>query len=318
MSAPRLLTRPVAALALFAALAALPPVALALGDPFLVVVGGRMLVFAIAALSLDLILGYGAMVSFGHAAWLGLGAYAVGVLMRWGIDDLALQVLAALAVALPVAALTGAISLRTRGIYFIMITLAFGQMAYFFFVSLSALGGDDGMALTHRSTLAGLRLMETDEGLYYVTLAALALAFAGLWALVRSRFGRVLVGTRENALRMQAVGFRPFPFQLTAYLISAGICAVAGVFLANQALYVSPAYMSWQRSGELIVMVILGGIGNLTGAVAGAVVTIALEEGLARWSDHWRLGFGLLLVLVVLYSPGGLTGLARRLTGGRE
>ncbi|MEI4487633.1 branched-chain amino acid ABC transporter permease [Frigidibacter sp. MR17.14] len=304
-----------AAFALFALMALLPPVVVSLGDPFLIVVGTRMLVFAIAALSLDLILGYGALVSFGHAAYLGLGAYAVGVMMRWGIDDLILQILAALAVALPFAAVTGAISLRTRGIYFIMITLAFGQMAYFFFVSLSSLGGDDGMALDHRSTLLGAPVMASDAGLYYTTLVVLILTFVGLWTVTRSRFGRVLVGTRESALRMQAIGFRPLPYQLAAYLISAGTCAVAGVFLANQALYVSPAYMSWQRSGELIVMVILGGIGNLAGAIAGALVTIGLEEGLARFSDHWRLGFGLILVLVVLYSPGGVTGLIRRLTG---
>lgn len=300
-------------------MALVPPLAHLAGEPFLIVVASRMLVFAIAALSLDLILGYGAMVSFGHAAYLGLGAYAVAILSRAGITDLGLQIIAAMAASAVFALVTGAISLRTRGVYFIMITLAFGQMAFFFFVSLSALGGDDGMALPARSTLLGQPWLASEQGLYYVTLGLLALIFAGLYRLTLSRFGRVLTGTRESALRMQAVGFRPFPYQLTAYVIAACLCSVAGVMLANQAAYVSPAYMSWQRSGELIVMLVLGGIGSLTGAMTGALVTIALEEGLARYSEHWRLGFGLILVLVALFSPGGISGLLRRLGlgGGR-
>ena len=300
-------------------MALVPPLAHLAGEPFLIVVASRMRVFAIAALSLDLILGYGAMVSFGHAAYLGLGAYAVAILSRAGITDLGLQIIAAMAASAVFALVTGAISLRTRGVYFIMITLAFGQMAFFFFVSLSALGGDDGMALPARSTLLGQPWLASEQGLYYVTLGLLALIFAGLYRLTLSRFGRVLTGTRESALRMQAVGFRPFPYQLTAYVIAACLCSVAGVMLANQAAYVSPAYMSWQRSGELIVMLVLGGSGSLTGAMTGALVTIALEEGLARYSEHWRLGFGLILVLVALFSPGGISGLLRRLGlgGGR-
>ncbi|MFC3167732.1 branched-chain amino acid ABC transporter permease [Paracoccus fontiphilus] len=301
------------ALCLFAVLAVVPPLAHAAGEPFLIVVATRMMVFAIAALSLDLILGYGAMVSFGHAAYLGLGAYAVAILSRAGIDDLVLQLLAAMAASALFAAVTGAISLRTRGVYFIMITLAFGQMAFFFFVSFSTLGGDDGVALPARSTVLGLPLLEGAQGMFYATLALLVAVFAGLYRLTLSRFGRVLTGTRESALRMQAIGFRPFPYQLTAYVIAGCLCSVAGVLLANQAIYVSPAYMSWHRSGEMIVMLVLGGVGSLTGAMAGALVTIALEEGLARFSDHWRLGFGLVLVAVALFSPGGLSGLLRRL-----
>ncbi|MBR9763411.1 MAG: branched-chain amino acid ABC transporter permease [Rhodobacteraceae bacterium] len=301
-----------AALALFVLMALVPPLVTALGDPFLTVVANRMLVFAIAALSLDLILGYGAMVSFGHAAYLGFGAYAVALGARWGVSDLLAQILLGMAMSAGFALVTGAISLRTKGVYFIMITLAFAQMAYFFFVAQSSLGGDDGVALQARSSLLGVSL-EGDLALYYVTLGALVAIYAGLYRLTGSRFGRVLKGTRENALRMQAMGYRPFPYQLIAYVIAACLCSVAGVLLANLTEYVSPAYMGWHRSGELIVMLVFGGIGTLTGAVAGALVAVGLEEVLAIFSDHWRLGFGLVLVLVVLFSPDGLTGLAKRL-----
>ncbi|PJE33024.1 leucine/isoleucine/valine transporter permease subunit [Pseudooceanicola marinus] len=301
-----------AALAIFVVMAAVPPLALALDDPFLMVIASRMLVFAIAALSLDLILGYGAMVSFGHAAYLGIGAYAVALGARWGVTDLLAQILLGMGMSAAFATVTGAISLRTRGVYFIMITLAFAQMAYFFFVAQSSLGGDDGVALQARSTLLGLPL-EGDQTLYYTILGALVAIYAGLYRLTLSRFGRVLKGTRENALRMQAIGYRPFRYQLVAYVIAACLCSVAGVLLANLTEYVSPAYMSWHRSGELIVMLVFGGIGTLTGAVAGALVAVGLEELLAVFSEHWRLGFGLILVLVVLFSPDGLTGLMRRL-----
>lgn len=301
------------ALAIFALLAATPPLAMAMGQPFLIVIATRMMVFAIAALSLDLILGYGAMVSFGHAAYLGFGAYAVAILSRAGVTDLLVQIAAAMTVSALFALVTGAISLRTRGVYFIMITLAFGQMAYFFFLSFSALGGDDGVALGARSTVMGMALLDGPRGLFYVTLALLIGVFALLYGITLSRFGRVLTGTRESALRMQAIGFRPFPYQLTAYVISASLCAIAGVMLANQAAYVSPAYMGWHRSGELIVMLVLGGVGSLTGAMTGALLTVGLEEGIAKLTEHWRLFFGLFLVGVALASPGGLTGLARRL-----
>lgn len=301
------------ALCIFAVMAVVPPLAHALGEPFVIVIATRMMVFAIAALSLDLILGYGALVSFGHAAYLGFGAYAVAILSRAGIDDLVLQLLAGIVASALFAIITGAISLRTRGVYFIMITLAFGQMAFFAFVSFSALGGDDGMALPARSTLLGSPVLQDAQGMFYTVLLLLVLIFFGLYRLTMSRFGRVLTGTRDNSLRMQAIGFRPFPYQLTAYVIAGCLCSVAGVLLANQAIYVSPAYMSWHRSGELIVMLVLGGVGSLTGALVGALVTIALEEGLARFSEHWRLGFGLILVAVALFSPGGLSGLLRRL-----
>jgi branched-chain amino acid transport system permease protein len=317
---PRLAARGtlLAALVLFALLAILPPVAIAAGDPFWVVTATRIVVFAIAALSLDLVLGYGAMISFGHAAFLGFGAYSVAILARHGTSDLLLQTVVAVTVSALFALVTGAISLRTRGIYFIMITLAFGQMAYFFMVSLSAYGGDDGMTLFNRSTLFGTDVLENDVILYYVALGVLVAAFFGLRMIVASRFGRVLRGTRDNATRMQAIGFAAFPYQLTAYVIAGALAGVAGVLLANQTEFVSPAYMSWQRSGELIVMVVLGGMGTLVGAIAGAIGYLVLEDFLSGVTEHWHIPFGILIVLLVLYTRGGMVGLVSRLFGRRR
>ena len=305
-------TRAWAATLLFAAFAALPLIAAALDDAYLVVIATRILAYAIAALALDLILGYGGMVSFGHAAYLGIGAYSVAILSRAGITDLSLHILGAIAGAAIFALITGAISLRTKGIYFIMITLAFAQMAYFFFVSLSAYGGDDGVTLSTRSTLFGQPVLEDDTALYYTAFAILLGLYLTAVAVTRSRFGRVLTGARENPVRMQAIGFSPFRYQLTAFVISGCMTAIAGVMLANQASFVSPAYMDWHRSGELVVMVVFGGIGNLLGAVAGATIALLLEEWLAVLTEHWPLLFGLILVLVVLYSRDGLTGFFRR------
>ncbi len=313
---PRVALRTWVAIALFAGFALVPVLAGLIDDPFLLVTATRIVVFAIAAMALDLILGYGAMVSFGHAAYLGIGAYAVAILSAYGITDLGLHLLAAVMVSAVFAAITGGISLRTRGVYFIMITLAFGQMAYFFFVSLSAFGGDDGMTLGRRSTVFGQPLLEDNLVLFYVALGFLVALYAFSAALVRSRFGRVLTGTRENRIRMQAIGFAPFPYQLTAFVISGCMTSVAGVLLANQSEFVSPAFMNWHRSGELIVMVVLGGIGNLTGAIGGAMIALLLEDWLSLLTRHWRLFFGLFLVLVVLYAPGGVTGLIRRIRGG--
>ncbi|WP_265500424.1 branched-chain amino acid ABC transporter permease [Paracoccus beibuensis] len=303
--------RRVAATLLFLAFALLPIIAAAAGDPYLVIVATRILAFAIAALALDLILGYGGMVSFGHAAYLGIGAYSVAILSGAGVTDLGAHLAAAVVAGALFALLTGAISLRTRGIYFIMITLAFAQMAYFFFVSLSAYGGDDGVTLAARSTVLGRDWLRDDRVLYYTALALLVGLYLLCVAITGSRFGRVLTGTRENPVRMEAVGFTPFRYQLTAFVISGAMTAVAGVMLANQASYVSPAFMNWHRSGELVVMVVLGGIGNLLGAIAGATLALLLEEWLAVLTDHWPLIFGTLLILVVMFSRDGLTGLFR-------
>ena len=319
-SAPRraaLTGRLKAALVLFVAFALVPPLVIALDDPFLILIATRILAYAIAAMALDLILGYGAMVSFGHAAYLGFGTYAVAILSSYGVDDIVLQTLAAILVSAVFALVTGAISLRTRGVYFIMITLAFGQMAFFFFISLSAYGGDDGYGLAARSTLFGTRILDDNVTLYYVTLAVLVAIFALCHRIVGSRFGRVLTGIRENPVRMEAIGFSPFRYQLTAFVISGCLTSIAGVLLANQAQFVSPAFMSWHRSGELIVMVVLGGTGTLSGAIAGAVATLLLEEVIGLFTEHWRLWFGLFLVLMVLFSPRGITGLFEQLAARR-
>lgn len=304
-----------AALVFFAVLALVPVFAALTGDAFVLVIATRIMIFALAALSLDLILGYGALVSFGHAAFIGIGAYAVAILNAYGISDLGIQSAVAVVAAGLFALVTGAISLRTRGVYFIMITLAFGQMLYFLMVSLSAFGGDDGYTLRGRSTLFGQPLLADNLALFYLVLGVLGASFLLARTLVASRFGRVLRGTRDNAVRMQAIGFAPFPYQLTAYVAAGCLASLAGVLLANQVEFVSPAYMSWQRSGELIVMVVLGGMGTLAGPIVGAAVFILLEEWLSAFSQHWKLGLGIILLLIVLASRDGVGGLAKRVFG---
>ena len=288
---------------------ALLPLAIELGvDPFYLVIATRIMIFGIAALSLDFILGYGAMVSFGHAAFIGIGAYAAGIAATHGVTDLLVQISLAMFAAAAYGLVTGVISLRTKGVYFIMITLAFGQMAYFLMVSLSAYGGDDGLTLQTRSTLAGQPWLENDVFFYYLVLAILLICFLFAKAAIGSRFGRVLRGARDNALRMQAIGFSPLPYQLTAYVIAAVLAALAGVLLANQAEFVSPAYMTWQRSGELIMMVVVGGMGTLSGGIIGAAVFLLLEEFLSSFTHHWKLGLGIILILLILFRRHSASG----------
>ena len=305
-------------LALLAVLLLVPLLARLGGESHILGAATRVVVFAIAALSLDLILGFGAMVSFGHAAFLGIGAYAVGILSAHGIEDLLIQTAAALLAAAVFAAVTGAISLRTSGVYFIMITLAFAQMLYFFAISLAAYGGDDGIGLASRSTIAGFQAVKSPLALYALSVATLVGCVWFCHRLIGSWFGRVLVGTRENAERMRAIGFEPYRYQLAAYVLSGMICALAGVLLANQTEFVSPAYMAWHRSGELLVMVILGGAGTLYGAVIGAAAFLMLEDVLSGWTEHWKMIFGPLLILVVLFGRGGISGVIGRLGGTRS
>jgi branched-chain amino acid transport system permease protein len=272
----------------------------------------RVMIFGLAAMSLDLILGYGAMVSFGHAAFFGIGAYGVGILASHGIEDMTVQLPVVLVASAAFALVTGAISLRTKGVYFIMITLAFGQMLYFLATSLANYGGDDGMTLYNRSTLLGAPVLESDLGLYYGTLICLGGCYLLYRSVVASRFGRVLRGSRDNAIRMEAIGYHPFRFQLVAYVISGMTAGVAGFLLANQAEFISPAVMTWQRSGELIFMVILGGLASLHGAIVGAAAFLLLEEYLAGITEHWKMIFGPILILVVLFARGGMMGILRR------
>jgi branched-chain amino acid transport system permease protein len=293
------------------------PVAAKLGaEGYLLSLATRVVIVAIAALSLDLILGFGALVSFGHAAFLGIGAYAVGILSSHGVDDLFIQTVVALVAAAMFAAATGAISLRTSGVYYIMISLAFGQMLFFLAVSLSAYGGDDGLTLGQRSTLMGTNVLKNSATFYYLALATLGGVYLLARSIVGSRFGRVLIGSAENPSRMRAIGFEPYRYQLVAYVISGMMCAMAGVLLANQSEFVSPAYMTWQRSGELLIMVILGGVGTLYGAIIGAGAYLLLEDGLSGFTEHWKMIFGPMLVLVVLFGRGGIAGMIARVRGG--
>jgi branched-chain amino acid transport system permease protein len=295
---------------LFVALALLPIAAKLGAEGYILNLVTRALIFAIAAISLDLILGHGALVSFGHAAFLGIGSYAVGILASHGIEEILLQIPVAIGVGALFALATGAVSLRTTGVYYIMSTLAFGQMLYFFAVSLSAYGGDDGLTLPGRSTVLGAPLLKSDITFYYVVLALLAATYGLMLRITRSRFGRVLNGIRENPARMKAIGFEPFRYQLAACIIAGATCALAGVLLANQTGFVSPAYMTWQRSGELLVMVILGGIGSLWGAIIGALAFLLLEEVLSLITEQWKLILGPFLVLIALGGYGGIAGLA--------
>jgi branched-chain amino acid transport system permease protein len=302
---------------IFAMLAALPLLGFFIRDGFILSLVSRVMIFAIAAMALDLILGYGALVSFGHAAFIGIGAYAVGIASSHGQTDFVAGLLYALAASALFALVTGAISLRTKGVYFIMITLAFGQMAFYTAASLRAYGGDDGLTLASRSLVFGINLLKSDRVYYYTVFGLMAGVYLLCRALVASRFGRVLQGAKQNPQRMQAIGFNPYPYQLAAYVIAGMIGGLAGFLLANLTEFVSPAFMSWQRSGELIVMVVLGGLGSLHGAVIGAAAFLLMEEWLSGWTEHWKVIFGPMLVLVVLFMKGGILGAFERFTGGR-
>ncbi|HEY9359864.1 MAG TPA: branched-chain amino acid ABC transporter permease [Xanthobacteraceae bacterium] len=298
---------------IFLVLALLPIVALFTGGSYLVSLGSRVMIFAIAAVALDLLVGYGALISFGHAAFVGLGAYAVGILSAYGITDALVSLPVALAVSAAYAFLTGVVCLRTKGVYFIMITLAFGQMAFFTASSLAPFGGDDGLTIAARNTVAGFALLRNERAFYYVVLFCLLGTYLFCRALVASRFGRVVRGAKENPVRVATIGFDVYHFQLATYVIAGGLAGLAGFLLANATEFVSPAYMSWQRSGELIVMVLLGGLGSLDGAIIGAAAYLLTEEWLSGVTEHWKVIFGPVLVLIVLFARGGLLGLASAL-----
>jgi branched-chain amino acid transport system permease protein len=303
---------------LFVLLAAIPLAGLFIRDGYLLSLFTRVMILSIAAISLDLILGFGALVSFGHAAFIGIGAYAMGILASHGQEGLLAGLVMALAASALFALITGAISLRTRGVYFIMITLAFGQMAFYTAASLRAYGGDDGLTVARRSLVFGSRLLENDRVFYYAVLASLVGVYLLCRMIIGSRFGRVLQGAKQNPQRMQAIGYNPYPYQLAAYVIAGMIAGFSGFLLANQTEFVSPAYMSWQRSGELIVMVIMGGIGSLHGAVIGAAAFLLLEEWLSGFTEHWKVIFGPMLVLIVLFMRGGILGFLARISGARH
>jgi branched-chain amino acid transport system permease protein len=299
------------ALLLLLALGAAPFVGF--GEGYMLTLLARAMILAMAAVSLSLLVGGAGLVSFGHAAMLGFGAYAVVILDDARIVDAAIVLPVAILAAAAFALVTGAIAIRTSGVHFIMITLAFAQMAYFTASSLAGYGGDDGYTLYARTEVAGMRLLENRLTFHFACLGALA----GSWLLCRlllaSRFGRVLRAAKGNAMRVRALGYDPYPYRLVAYVIAGGIGGAAGFLFANATEFVAPAYISWQRSGELLFMVILGGVAGLHGALLGALGFVLLEEWLSHFWEHWRILFGVLLILAVLFLPNGLSGLPAQL-----
>ncbi len=277
------------------------------GEPFALTFVSRVLVFALAAVSLNLVLGYGGMVSFGHALFMGLGAYAVGILAQHEVSSGWVQLGVTVLACAAVGAVTGLISLRTTGIAFIMITLAFAQMFYYLFVSLKQYGGDDGLSIVVRSDF-GFFSLGSPVTLYYVALALVLAALFGMQRLVGARFGMVLRGCRINERRMKAMGFMTLRYKLTAYVLASILSGLAGLLYANLTGFASPAYMAWTVSGELIVMVVLGGMGTVFGPLLGALVLLFSEEVLKALTDHWQMILGPLIVLVVLTARRGVYG----------
>ena len=306
-------------------LALVPPVTNALQEPFYLGLFLRLMILAIAATSLNLILGFGNMVSFGHAVYVGIGAYVVGIgtfhAIEDGIDWLAsgfLHVPVAIVASSLAALIIGAISIRTRGVYFIMITLAFGQMLYFVGVGLEVYGADDGLSLYQRSEFGGVIDIDDNTQFYYLVLVVLLATLYGVKRLVASRFGMVIRGTRSNERRLAAIGFPVYRYKLAAFVIAGAICGLAGVLLANRTDFVNPDMMHWTRSGDLIIMVVLGGMGSLFGPLYGAAAFVLLEEFLSDITEHWQIIFGPMLILVVIYARGGIAGAVRALERFRD
>ena len=303
---------------------AFPWVMQALDQHFYTSFATRILIYAMAAASLNLVLGYGGMVSFGHAAFFGAGAYAVGILATEGLTSLWIAWPAAIAVAALAALVIGAISLRTRGVYFIMITLAFAQMAFYLVNSMKAYGGDEGLTLPRRAQLGfGLDLGNVVV-FYYVVLVILLAALYGLHRMMGSRFGRVVVAIRENEARVGALGLPVYRYQLVCFIIAGAAGGLAGALLASHGKYVNPNVLHWVQSGTLMIMVILGGVGHLWGGVIGAAVLLGLEHLIAdhpigwlrelapNYQQHANLGVGIVLLVIVLFAPQGIAGLLSR------
>ncbi len=304
-------------------LLALPMLFQAIGEPYYLRVATRILIFAIAASSLNVVLGYGGMISLGHAAFIGTGSYVVAILAWHVSDDVPLALgplsingtlnafvtwpLAILASAL-CAFVIGLISLRTSGLSFIMITLAFAQMIYYYSISLQQYGGDDGLRMRSQSIFPGVDLSNR-TAYYYFCLASFLACLLLIYLLVRSRFGAVIQGVRQNETRMRAIGIEPFGYQLTCFVISGAMAGFAGVLLVNLDSFVSPADLSLARSSELVAMILVGGVGSLWGPLLGAAAYILLQFVLGTLTTHWALYFGPALILIVLFARRGLVGL---------
>ena len=313
---PTLNLRTVVGLLLLLALVLLPLYVELTGSRFLLTLFTRIVILALAAVSLNLILGYGGMMSFGHAAYLGIGGYAVGILAFEGITSGFVQWPVALLVSAFFAFVIGALSLRTRGIYFIMITLAFAQMAYYIVAGLARYGGDDGLTIQKRSQFIAPINLSNKVQFYYICLLLLCAAIFLVWRIVNSRFGMAIQGARSNDMRMRAIGFPTYRYKLTCFVIAGTLCGLAGALLANHTDFVSPAMMYWTRSGDLIIMVVLGGMGSTFGPLFGAVALLVLEEVLSGITEYWQIILGPLLLLVVLFARGGIDGLLGKVRHG--
>lgn len=294
---------------IFGLLLALPTLLPLLGEGYLVGLIIKAMLLAIAAISLDLLIGHGGLVSLGHAAFVGVGAYAAAIGLENGVENILVLLLITLAVTGIVALATGILALRTSGVYFLMITLAFGQMIYFTLTSLAAYGGDDGLTLWSLATLFGSDIVQGGSGLYYIVLGTLFATWWGVYRISRARFGRVLRAARDNPERAEVMGYSVACYRLVAYLIAAMIAGVSGLLLVQHAEFVSPALATWQRSGDLIVVVVLGGLGSRNGAILGAFFIVIVEEVLGSFIHEWRLIYGPLLVLMVLFAKGGISDL---------
>jgi branched-chain amino acid transport system permease protein len=317
---------------LIMALLLVPLYAILVKNNFVLGLFTRIVILAIAATSLNLIMGYGGMVSFGHAAYLGIGGYVVGILAFEGVTSGFIQWPLAVLVSGAFAFVIGLLSLRTRGVYFIMITLAFAQMIYYVAVSLNRYGGDDGLTIDRRSQFGTFLNLSNKTMFYYLCLVVLFASIYLVFRLVNSRFGMVIQGSRSNDRRMRAIGFPTFRYRLACFVIAGMMCGLAGVLLANHTDFISPAMMHWTRSGDLIVMVVLGGMGSLFGPIIGAVALLVLEEALpqiisvvghvitgrdvATAKEYWQLILGPMLLLVVLFARGGIDGLLVRMRRG--
>ncbi|HSL79264.1 MAG TPA: branched-chain amino acid ABC transporter permease [Pseudolabrys sp.] len=301
--------RTLTVIVLLAALVLLPVYVEFTGNRFVLTLFTRIIILALAAVSLNLILGFGGMMSFGHAVYLGIGGYAVGMLAHEGIYSGFVQWPVALAASALFALVIGALSLRTRGVYFIMITLAFAQMAYYVVAGLARYGGDDGLTIYKRSQFFEPINLSNKTQFYYICLGLLYASIYLVWRIVNSRFGMVIQGSRSNDTRMRAIGFPTFRYKLTCFVIAGTLCGLSGALLANHTDFVSPAMMYWTRSGDLIIMVVLGGMGSVVGPVFGAIMLLVLEETLSGITEYWQIILGPLLLLVVLFARGGIDGL---------
>ncbi len=291
-----------------AILALVPTIVDATGATFYLDIATRMVVLAIAAVSLNLILGHGGMVSFGHAVYIGIGSYAVGIPVYYEIYDGYIHFAIAISASALFAFVTGIICLRTKGVNFIMITMAFAQMVFFGFVSIEEYGGDDGLVIEARSEFGGLFDIENAATLYYMCFVSLVAALYLVHRIVNSRFGMVIQGTKGNERRLQSLGYHTYRYQLACFTIAGAICGYAGALLGNFTNFISPEMMDWTRSGELIFMVVFGGAGALIGPVLGTAAFILLEEFLSSLWLYWQLVFGAILILVVLFAKEGISG----------